>query len=121
LGGTVTGAAIILVRYGFDLIFFVDRIHRINRIFLCFNAFRKKALKPNPPDGEVISIVSGSHSKIVLKLLNPVIWKEQVYWILWERLPAAIILIRGWKPLPQVSFLVTWTYRISALLKLNAF
>jgi hypothetical protein len=35
-------------------------------------------------------------------LSNPVIWKEQVYWILW-------------KPLPQVSFLVTWAYRISAL------
>jgi len=33
-----------------------------------------------------------------------VIWKEQVNWILWERLPAAIVLTRGWKPLPQVSF-----------------
>jgi len=40
-------------------------------------------------------------------LYFPVTWKEQVYWILWERLPAAIVLIRGWKPLPQVSFLVT--------------
>jgi hypothetical protein len=59
---------------------------------------------------------------------NSVIWKEQGvldfvgaassrdrfnsrlekgYWILWERLPAAIVLIRGWKPLPQVFFLVT--------------
>ncbi len=37
-----------------------------------------------------------------------------MYGILGERLPAAIFLIRGWKPLPQVSFLVTWTYRISA-------
>ena len=51
----------------------------------------------------------------MIKLYNLVIWKEQVYCILWERLPAAIVLIRGWKPLPQVSFLVTWTYRISAL------
>jgi hypothetical protein len=25
------------------------------------------------------------------ELLNPVIWKEQVYWRLWERLPAAIV------------------------------
>jgi len=33
---------------------------------------------------------------------------------MWERLPAAIVLIRGWKPLPQASFLVSWTYRISA-------
>ena len=52
---------------------------------------------------------------LMIKLDNSVIWKEQVYWILWERLPAAIVLIRGWKPLPQVSFLVTWTYRICAL------
>jgi hypothetical protein len=54
----------------------------------------------------------------LLFLVYPVIWKEQVYWILWERLPAAIVLIRGWKPLPQMSFLVTWAYRISALVYL---
>jgi hypothetical protein len=41
------------------------------------------------------------------QLSYPVIWKEQVYWILWEQLSAAIVLIRGWKPFPQVSFFVT--------------
>jgi hypothetical protein len=29
--------------------------------------------------------------------------KNKLYW-LWERLPAAIILFRGWKPLPQWIF-----------------
>ena len=47
-------------------------------------------------------------------LFLQVIYKEQLCWILWERLPAAIDLTRGWKPLPQISFLVTWAYRISA-------
>ena len=50
---------------------------------------------------------------------NLVIWKEQVYCILWERLPAAIVLIRGWKPLPPLSFLATWTYRISEFFNVN--
>ena len=36
-------------------------------------------------------------------------------WVLWERLPAAIVIVRGWKPLPQVVSLATWAYRISAL------
>ena len=35
---------------------------------------------------------------------NRYIWKQQLVLVLWERLPAAIVLIRGWKPLPQESF-----------------
>ncbi len=51
-----------------------------------------------------------------LKIIFLVICQEQVYCFLWERLPAAIVLIRGWKPLSQAFFLVSWTYRISAII-----
>jgi hypothetical protein len=34
------------------------------------------------------------------QLFVPVIWKEQVCSILWERLLAAIVLTRGWKAAP---------------------
>jgi hypothetical protein len=39
-------------------------------------------------------------SFVIWDLNNPVIRKEQVYGIVWERLPAAIDLIRGWKAAP---------------------
>jgi len=43
---------------------------------------------------------------VTWELLNKIIrlsGKNKLYW-LWERLPAAIILFRGWKPLPQGFF-----------------
>ena len=48
-----------------------------------------------------ISKVIFANLQILLMILSG---KNKRYWILLERLSAAIILIRGWKPLPQVSF-----------------
>jgi len=76
-------------------------LSRLSKNILLFERFFLQRLMPSFRISEIIFLV---------------IWKEQVYWFLGERLSAAIVLIRGWKPLPQASFLVAWTYRISAII-----
>jgi hypothetical protein len=56
-------------------------------------------MKDLPPDCDRRR-ASGEVNGVRIKKNKPLVWKEPVVLDAWERLPAAINLFRGWKPLP---------------------